>query len=92
MFIIHLILLAIFGYNPVQYVRKVMPTLVFAFTSRSSVATIPLNVETQTKRLGVPDGIANLSALLWIDDRAEWLCRDLSSNAGRHGDRPDGRN
>ncbi|WP_055106725.1 L-cystine transporter [Paenibacillus ihumii] len=62
MFIIHLILLAIFGYNPVQYVRKVLPTLVFAFTSRSSAATIPLNVETQTKRLGVSDGIANLSA------------------------------
>ncbi len=62
MFIIHLILLALFGYNPVQYVRKVLPTLVFAFTSRSSAATIPLNVETQTKRLGVPDGIANLSA------------------------------
>ncbi|MGG6314087.1 L-cystine transporter [Paenibacillus macerans] len=62
MFIIHLILLAAFGYNPVQYVRKVLPTLVFAFTSRSSAATIPLNVETQTKRLGVPEGIANLSA------------------------------
>lgn len=62
MFIIHLILLALFGYNPVQYVRKVLPTLVFAFTSRSSAATIPLNVETQTKRLGVPEGIANLSA------------------------------
>lgn len=62
MFIIHLILLALFGYNPVQYVRKVLPTLIFAFTSRSSVATIPLNVETQTKRLGVPEGIANLSA------------------------------
>ncbi|GIP50712.1 L-cystine uptake protein TcyP [compost metagenome] len=62
MFIIHLILLAVFGYNPIQYVRKVLPTLVFAFTSRSSAATIPLNVETQTKRLGVPEGIANLSA------------------------------
>lgn len=62
MFIIHLILLALFGYNPVQYVRKVLPTLIFAFTSRSSAATIPLNVETQTKRLGVPDGIANLAA------------------------------
>lgn len=62
MFVIHLILLALFGYNPVQYVRKVLPTLIFAFTSRSSAATIPLNVETQTKRLGVPDGIANLSA------------------------------
>lgn len=62
MFVIHLILLAAFGYNPIQYVRKVFPTLVFAFTSRSSAATIPLNVETQTKRLGVPEGIANLSA------------------------------
>lgn len=62
MFIIHLILLAIFNYNPVQYLRKVLPTLVFAFTSRSSAAAIPLNVETQTKRLGVSDGIANLSA------------------------------
>lgn len=62
MFIIHLILLALFGYNPVQYVRKVLPTLVFAFTSRSSAATIPLNVETQTKRLGVSEGVANLSA------------------------------
>ncbi|WP_433945195.1 L-cystine transporter [Paenibacillus sp. SN-8-1] len=62
MFIIHLILLALFGYNPAKYVRKVLPTLVFAFTSRSSAATIPLNVETQTKKLGVPTGIANLAA------------------------------
>ncbi|MDQ0492953.1 L-cystine uptake protein TcyP (sodium:dicarboxylate symporter family) [Paenibacillus brasilensis] len=64
MFVIHLILLALFGYNPVTYVKKVLPTLVFAFTSRSSAATIPLNVETQTKKLGVSDGIANLSATL----------------------------
>ncbi|MNM79694.1 L-cystine uptake protein TcyP [compost metagenome] len=62
MFIIHLILLALFGYNPAKYVRKVLPTLVFAFTSRSSAATIPLNVETQTKKLCVPTGIANLAA------------------------------
>jgi len=62
MFIIHLIIVALFGFNPVQYVRKVFPTLTFAFTSRSSAATIPLNVETQTKKLGVSDGIANLSA------------------------------
>ncbi|MDR0269796.1 L-cystine transporter [Paenibacillus sp.] len=62
MFIIHLIIVALFGFNPVQYVRKVLPTLTFAFTSRSSAATIPLNVETQTKNLGVSEGIANLSA------------------------------
>ncbi|GAB6988267.1 L-cystine transporter [Paenibacillus pini] len=62
MFIVHLILITLFGFNPIQYLRKVLPTLTFAFTSRSSVATIPLNVETQKKKLGVSDGIANLSA------------------------------
>ena len=62
MFIIHLIIIALFGFNPITYVKKVLPTLVFAFTSRSSAAAIPLNVETQTKKLGVSDGIANLSA------------------------------
>lgn len=62
MFIIHLVLLAIFGFNPIKYVKKVFPTLTFAFTSRSSAATIPLNVQTQNKKLGVSEGIANLSA------------------------------
>ncbi|SFS40468.1 L-cystine transporter [Paenibacillus sp. 453mf] len=62
MFVVHLILVSVFGFNPIAYLRKVMTTLVFAFTSRSSAATIPLNVETQTKKLGVSAGIANLSA------------------------------
>ncbi|MCJ8013188.1 L-cystine transporter [Paenibacillus sp. KQZ6P-2] len=62
MFIIHLIIITLFGFNPIQYVKKVLPTLTFAFTSRSSAATIPLNIETQTKKLGVSEGIANLSA------------------------------
>ncbi|MEW4368687.1 L-cystine transporter [Paenibacillus kandeliae] len=62
MFIIHLIILAFSGLNPFQYVKKIIPTLTFAFTSRSSAATIPLNVETQTNKLGVSEGIANLSA------------------------------
>lgn len=62
MFVVHLIILAISGLNPVQYVKKIIPTLTFAFTSRSSAATIPMNVETQTKKLGVSEGIANLSA------------------------------
>ncbi|MHA0857147.1 L-cystine transporter [Paenibacillus sp. CMAA1364] len=62
MFVIHLILITLFGFNPLVYLRKVLPTLTFAFTSRSSAATIPLNVETQTRKLGVSQGIANLSA------------------------------
>lgn len=36
--------------------------LTFAFTSRSSAASIPLNVEAQTRRLGMPKSIASFSA------------------------------
>ena len=36
--------------------------LTFAFTSRSSAASIPLNIEAQTRRLGIPESIASFSA------------------------------
>jgi len=62
MFGVHAILLAAGGRNVLDYFRKVWPVLTFAFTSRSSAATIPLNVETQVEELGVPTPIANLSA------------------------------
>lgn len=61
MFIVHLIIVSLTGLNPVIYVRKVAETLIFAFSSRSSAATLPLNLQTQTKRLGVPEGIANFA-------------------------------
>lgn len=61
MFIVHLIIVSITGLNPIIYVKKVAETLLFAFSSRSSAATLPLNVQTQTKRLGVPEGIANFA-------------------------------
>jgi uncharacterized protein len=62
MFAVHLALITGAGLNPVRYVRKIMPVLVFAFTSRTSVGAIPMNVQTQTQRLGTPDGIANFAA------------------------------
>ena len=62
MYIIHLILLAVMGINPVRYVKKTLEVLIFAFTSRSSAGALPSNIQTQTQRLGVPDGIANFSA------------------------------
>jgi len=61
MFLIHLILLAVFGLNPVAYVKKIFPVLTFAFTSRSSAAALPLNIKTQTHQLGVSEGIANFA-------------------------------
>ena len=60
MFLIHLLLLAIAGFNPVTYVKKAFPVLTFAFTSRTSAGALPLNIKTQ-KSLGVPEGIANFS-------------------------------
>ncbi|WP_044639982.1 L-cystine transporter [Risungbinella massiliensis] len=66
MFIIHLLILMIAGLNPITYIKKIMPVLTFAFTSRSSAGTLPLNVDTQTKRLGVPEGIANLAGSLGL--------------------------
>src|SRR5690625_3587368 len=62
MFIIHLILVGVFGLNPLTYLKKVLPVLGFAFTSRSSAGTIPLNIQAQKNSLGVDQGIANMSA------------------------------
>ena len=62
MFGVHSLLLKSNGVNVVEYFKKVWPVLTFAFTSRSSAATIPLNVETQVEELTVPVPIANLSA------------------------------
>ena len=62
MFAIHLVMIAAVGLNPIQYVKKILPVLVFAFTSRSSAGAIPMNIQTQTQALGTPAGIANFSA------------------------------
>ncbi|CAM3000994.1 L-cystine transporter [Vibrio mytili] len=62
MFVVHGILVSFVGVSPAEYFKKIWPVLTFAFTSRSSAATIPLNVEAQITKLNVPPAIANLSA------------------------------
>lgn len=62
MFGVHLAMIAGAGLNPLRFVAKIFPVLVFGFTSRSSAGAIPLSVQTQTRRLGTPEGIANLAA------------------------------
>lgn len=62
MFGVHALLIGGSGYNVGRYFRSVWPVLTFAFTSRSSAATIPLNVETQVEELGVPAPVANVAA------------------------------
>lgn len=61
MFVIHLIIISLSGLNPITYVKKAGEVLLFAFSSRSSAGALPLNIKTQTNRLGVPDGIANFA-------------------------------
>ena len=62
MFCVHLAIIASTGLNPRRYVKKIFPVLAFAFTSRSSAGAIPMSVQTQTGRLGTPEGIANFAA------------------------------
>ena len=60
-FAIHMLILITLKVNPVTYLKKVFPVLSFAFTSRSSAGALPLNIETQTKALGVDDATANFA-------------------------------
>ncbi|VEJ44977.1 L-cystine transporter [Bartonella vinsonii] len=62
MFGIHAVLLSISGINPFRFFKKVLPVLTFAFSSRSSAASIPLNIEAQTQWIGVPQSIASFAA------------------------------
>ncbi|MEX2527093.1 MAG: L-cystine transporter [Gemmatimonadota bacterium] len=61
-FLLHAGVLALAGLNPLRFFRKIWPVLTFAFTSRSSAAAIPLNVEAQVNKLGVSPGVANFAA------------------------------
>ncbi|RIY33729.1 L-cystine transporter [Psittacicella hinzii] len=62
MFIVHGIILGLNKINPFSYYKRAFPALAFAFTSRSSAASIPLNIETQVEKLGNNSVIANFSA------------------------------
>ena len=64
MFIIHAIILKAFGLNPITYFKKAAHVLAFAFTSRTSLGTLPMTVQVLTSKLGVSKGISNLSASL----------------------------
>jgi L-cystine uptake protein TcyP (sodium:dicarboxylate symporter family) len=61
MFLVHLLLLSFAKLSPINYVKKGLPTLTFAFTSRTSAGTLPMTIKTQTKDFGVSEGIANFA-------------------------------
>jgi Na+/H+-dicarboxylate symporter len=50
--------------NPFQFFKKAYPTIAVAFSTRSSYATLPVNLEVLTKRVGVSSRIASFVAPL----------------------------
>lgn len=50
--------------NPLRFFRKIYPTIAVAFTTRSSYATLPINLDVITKRLHVSPRIASFVAPL----------------------------
>ena len=62
MFLVHCLVLLGNRVSPLAYVRKAFPVLSFAFVARSSAGAVPLNIETQTRALGVDEATANFAA------------------------------
>ncbi|EOL46032.1 sodium/dicarboxylate symporter family protein [Enterococcus phoeniculicola] len=59
--VVHSLVLVSVKVSPITYFKKAFPVLSFAFTSRSSAGALPLNIETQTKALGVDEATANFA-------------------------------
>ena len=59
MFGVHLTIITINGLNPIAYLKNVSQPLVLAFTSRSSLGTLPVTIETLTDNIGVESGTAS---------------------------------
>ncbi|WP_195940042.1 cation:dicarboxylate symporter family transporter [Romboutsia sp. 1001713B170131_170501_G6] len=59
MFIVHLVIITLSGINPIKYLKNVSKPLILAFTSRSSLGTLPVTIETLTDNVKVDQGIAS---------------------------------
>ena len=56
-----LLLFAFTRLNPFQFLKKMLPVMLFAFSTSSSNATIPLNMETLEKKIGVDGKVASFT-------------------------------
>lgn len=64
MFVIHLVIVSINGLNPITYIKNAAEPLLLAFTSRSSLGTLPVTIDALTKKQGVEEGVASFTASL----------------------------
>jgi Na+/H+-dicarboxylate symporter len=58
------ILFLLSGLNPFMFLKKMRPTMIFAFSTASSNATIPVTMEAVNKRLGVKNSIGSFTVPL----------------------------
>lgn len=72
MFVVHLIIITLSGMNPITYIKNASKALILAFTSRSSLGTLPVTVETLTDNMNVDSGTAS-------------FVTSLGSNMGMNG-------
>ncbi|WP_295802585.1 dicarboxylate/amino acid:cation symporter [uncultured Microbulbifer sp.] len=56
-----LLLKLLSGLNPLRLLKKMRPAMVFAFSTASSAATIPVTLSTVEKRLGVDNKVASFT-------------------------------
>lgn len=61
-FIVYQVLLFLFTrLNPVKFVKKFFPVMMFAFSTATSNATIPMSIDTLTKKIGVSKKISSFT-------------------------------
>lgn len=58
-FVFHMIIISLNKLNPFKFIKNVAQPLILAFTSRSSLGTLPVTIETLTEKAGVDNGVAS---------------------------------
>lgn len=62
LFVVYMLFLVIFTrLNPFKFLKKFFPVMAFAFSTSTSNATIPLNIDTLESKIGVPRKIASFT-------------------------------
>lgn len=61
-FIVYMIMLVVFTrLNPVKFLKKMFPVMAFAFSTSTSNATIPMNIDTLESKIGVSRKVSSFT-------------------------------
>ena len=59
-----MLIITLNGLNPITYIKNASEPLLLAFTSRSSLGTLPVTIEALTDKQGVEEGVSSFTASL----------------------------